>query len=60
MVQVEAEVRDAILEAAARLFEEKGYVGTSISEIGQAAGVASSTSTSVPSSISSIRSSARG
>ncbi|MBS3649832.1 TetR/AcrR family transcriptional regulator [Pseudaminobacter sp. 19-2017] len=43
MVQVKkAEVRDAILEAAARLFEEKGYVGTSISEIGQTAGVASS------------------
>lgn len=43
MVQVKkAEVRDAILEAAARLFEEKGYVGTSISEIGQNAGVAPS------------------
>jgi AcrR family transcriptional regulator len=43
MVQVKkAEVREAIMEAAARLFEEKGYVGTSIQEIGQAAGVASS------------------
>jgi AcrR family transcriptional regulator len=43
MVQVKkSEVREAILEAATRLFEEKGYVGTSISEIGQAAGVASS------------------
>lgn len=43
MVQVKkAEVREAIVEAAARLFEEKGYVGTSIQEIGQAAGVASS------------------
>jgi AcrR family transcriptional regulator len=43
MVQVKkAEVREAILEAAARLFEEKGYVGTSINEIGQAAGVAPS------------------
>lgn len=40
MVQVKkAEVRDAIIEAAARLFEEKGYVGTSVNEIGQAAGV---------------------
>jgi AcrR family transcriptional regulator len=43
MVQVKkAEVREAILDAAARLFEEKGYVGTSITEIGQAAGVAPS------------------
>jgi AcrR family transcriptional regulator len=43
MVQVKkAEVREAIAEAAARLFEEKGYVGTSIQEIGLAAGVASS------------------
>ena len=43
MVQVKkAEIRDAILEAAARLFEEKGYVGTSMTEIGQAAGVAPS------------------
>jgi AcrR family transcriptional regulator len=43
MVQVKkAEVREAILEAAARLFQEKGYVGTAISEIGQAAGVAPS------------------
>jgi AcrR family transcriptional regulator len=43
MVQVKkAEVREAILEAAARLFEEKSYVGTSINEIGQAAGVAPS------------------
>lgn len=40
MVQVKkAEVREAILDAAARLFEAKGYAGTSISEIGQAAGV---------------------
>jgi AcrR family transcriptional regulator len=43
MVQVKkAEIREAIIEAAARLFEEKGYVGTSITEIGQAAGVAPS------------------
>ena len=43
MVQVKkAEIREAILDAAARLFEEKGYVGTSITEIGQAAGVAPS------------------
>jgi AcrR family transcriptional regulator len=43
MVQVKkAEVRDAIIEAAARLFEEKGYAATSITEIGQAAGVAPS------------------
>ena len=43
MVQVKkAEIRDAILDAAARLFEEKGYVGTSMTEIGQAAGVAPS------------------
>jgi AcrR family transcriptional regulator len=43
MVQVKkAEIREAILDAATRLFEEKGYAGTSISEIGQAAGVASS------------------
>lgn len=43
MVQVKkAEVREAILDAAARLFEEKGYVGTSITEIGQAAGLAPS------------------
>lgn len=40
MVQVKkAEVREAILDAAARLFREKSYAGTSISEIGQAAGV---------------------
>jgi AcrR family transcriptional regulator len=40
MVQVKkAEVREAILDAAARLFREKSYVGTSITEIGQAAGV---------------------
>lgn len=43
MVQVKkSEVREAIMEAAARLFEEKGYVGTSMNEIGQAAGVAPS------------------
>ena len=43
MVQVKkAEIREAILDAAARLFEEKGYVATSITEIGQAAGVAPS------------------
>lgn len=43
MVQVKkAEVRNAIVESASRLFEEKGYVGTSISEIGQNAGVAPS------------------
>jgi AcrR family transcriptional regulator len=43
MVQVKkAEVREAILEAAARLFEEKSYAGTSASEIGQRAGVAPS------------------
>ncbi|HUG61739.1 MAG TPA: TetR/AcrR family transcriptional regulator [Methylomirabilota bacterium] len=40
MVQVKkSEVREAIFEAAALLFEQKGYVGTSISEIGQTAGV---------------------
>src|SRR5262245_27778621 len=43
MVQVKkAEVHEAILEAAARLFEEKSYAGTSINEIGQAAGMAPS------------------
>ena len=43
MVQVKkAQVRDAILDAAATLFIEKGYVGTSASEIGQRAGVAPS------------------
>jgi AcrR family transcriptional regulator len=43
MVQVKkAEVRDAILEAAFSLFEEKSYAGTSIAEIGRAAGVAPS------------------
>ena len=43
MVQVKkAEVREAILEAAAQLFVEKGYVGTSASEIGQRASVAPS------------------
>lgn len=43
MVQVKkAEIREAILDAAARLFEDKGYVGTSMTEIGQAAGVAPS------------------
>ncbi len=43
MVQVKkAEVREAILEAATHLFFEKGYAGTSASEIGQRAGVAPS------------------
>src|SRR5690349_2277091 len=43
MVQVKkAEVREAILDAAAALFEEKSYAGTSASEIGQRAGVAPS------------------
>jgi AcrR family transcriptional regulator len=43
MVQVKkAEVREAILEAATLLFVEKGYAGTSASEIGQRAGVAPS------------------
>lgn len=44
MVQVKkAEVRESIVAAAARLFIEKGYAGTSASEIGQEAGVAPST-----------------
>jgi AcrR family transcriptional regulator len=43
MVQVKkAEVRDSIIDAAFQLFQEKGYVGTSITDIGQAAGVAPS------------------
>jgi AcrR family transcriptional regulator len=43
MVQVKkVEVREAIVEAASRLFVEKGYVGTSTNEIGQRAGVAPS------------------
>jgi AcrR family transcriptional regulator len=43
MVQVKkAEIRESIIDAARRLFEEKGYVGTSVNEIGQAAGVSSS------------------
>lgn len=43
MVQVKkAEVRKAILDAAMQLFVDKGYVGTSASEIGQRAGVAPS------------------
>jgi len=43
MVQVKkAEVRDAILDSAFSLFEEKSYAGTSIAEIGRAAGVAPS------------------
>lgn len=43
MVQVKkAEVREAILEAASRLFVDKGYDGTSANEIGQRAGVAPS------------------
>jgi AcrR family transcriptional regulator len=44
MVQVKkAEVRESIVAAASRLFIEKGYAGTSASEIGQEAGVAPST-----------------
>jgi AcrR family transcriptional regulator len=35
-----AATRQAILEAAERLFAERGYVGTSVAEIAQAAGVA--------------------
>ncbi|MBJ3775022.1 TetR/AcrR family transcriptional regulator [Acuticoccus mangrovi] len=43
MVQVKkAEVRESILEAAYNLFLTKGYVGTSVSEIGRMAGVAPS------------------
>ncbi len=43
MVQVKkVEVREAIVDAAARLFVDKGYVGTSTNEIGQRAGVAPS------------------
>lgn len=43
MVQVKkAEVRDAILDAAFSLFEEKSYAGTSIADIGRTAGVAPS------------------
>jgi AcrR family transcriptional regulator len=43
MVQVKkAQVREAILDAAMGLFIDKGYVGTSASEIGQRAGVAPS------------------
>ena len=43
MVQVKkAEVRDSILDAAFQLFLKQGYVGTSIADIGQAAGVAPS------------------
>ncbi|MBL8580901.1 MAG: TetR/AcrR family transcriptional regulator [Rhizobiaceae bacterium] len=43
MVQVKkAEVRVSILDAAWHLFVEKGYVGTSTTEIGQRAGVAPS------------------
>jgi AcrR family transcriptional regulator len=43
MVQVKKiEVRDAIIDAASRLFLERGYVGTSTNEIGQRAGVAPS------------------
>ena len=43
MVQVKkVEVRESILEAATQLFVEKGYVGTSASDIGQRAGVAPS------------------
>ena len=40
MVQVKkVEVRESILEAATQLFVEKGYVGTSASDIGQRAGI---------------------
>ncbi|MGE3875043.1 MAG: TetR/AcrR family transcriptional regulator [Parvibaculaceae bacterium] len=43
MVQVKkVEVRDAIIDAASRLFVDKGYAGTSTNEIGQRAGVAPS------------------
>jgi AcrR family transcriptional regulator len=43
MVQVKkAEVRDSIVEAAFQVFQARGYVGASITEIGQAAGVAPS------------------
>jgi AcrR family transcriptional regulator len=43
MVQVKkAEVRDSIVDAAFQLFQKKGYIGTSITDIGQAAGVAPS------------------
>jgi AcrR family transcriptional regulator len=43
MVQVKkAEVRELIVEAAFQLFQAKGYLGASITEIGQAAGVAPS------------------
>lgn len=43
MVQVKkAEVREAILEAATRLFVQKGFVGTSTNDIGRLARVAPS------------------
>ena len=43
MVQVKkAEVRDSIVEAAFQLFQAQGYVGASITDIAQAAGVAPS------------------
>lgn len=43
MVQVKKEeVRSAILEAAYKLFQEKGYTETSVSEIGRVAGVSPS------------------
>jgi AcrR family transcriptional regulator len=43
MVQVKkAEVRDSIVDAAFQLFRMKGYLGASITDIGQAAGVAPS------------------
>jgi AcrR family transcriptional regulator len=43
MVQVKkAEVRESILDAAFQVFLTKGYVGASITDIGQAAGVAPS------------------
>jgi AcrR family transcriptional regulator len=43
MVQVKkAEVRDSIVDAAFQLFRMKGYISTSIADIGQAAGVAPS------------------
>jgi AcrR family transcriptional regulator len=43
MVQVKkTEIRESILDAAYELFSAKGYVGTSISEIGRVAGIAPS------------------
>ena len=43
MVQVKkVEVREAILSSAYRLFRSRGYIGTSMNDIGRAAGVAAS------------------